>query len=164
MRVEDVITLLPRRSIAGIMSLEGPVLRRLADHGPGRFLIKHVSHGGLGRAGIRLARVAGLLQGRQPVELSLSVLRYFFESYLEVVRVIPEECVFLLNRCPYGWKEPSDRLLCDAVMQFERELVTGLGGSLVIEETIPQGAPKCRFRLSFPLPHGNHPLPFESNL
>jgi len=146
-RVEDLCALLPRGTISGIMNIEGPALRRWADNGPGRFVVKHVSHGGLGRAGIGLARIAGLLQGRQPVELSLSVLRYFFESYLEEIRETPEEAVFMLNRCPYGWKGEADMLLCDAVMQLERELVSGLGGVLVIEETIPRGAQKCRFRL-----------------
>ena len=146
-RIEDLCALLPRSTISGLMALEGPLLRRLANHGPGRFFVSHVSHGGLGRLGAGLARTARLLEGRSPVELALFVLWYFFEPFMEEVRVSDEEAVFFLNRCPYGWRTGEDAPLCDAVMQLERELVAGMGGTLIIEETIPEGAPKCRFTL-----------------
>ena len=146
-RVEDLCSLLPKQTLAGLMALEGPVLRKWADNGPGRFLLRHVTHGGLGRLSVGIARATGLLNGRRPVELSLSVLRYYFAPFLEEVHVTEEEAVFFLTRCPYGWCDGKDARLCDAVMQLERELVAGLGGELVIQETIPQGAPKCRFTL-----------------
>ena len=146
-RIEDLCSLLPRGTISGLMALEGPLLRRFANHTLGRFFIRRVSHGGLGRLGAGLARTARLLEGRSPVELALFVLWYFFEPFMEEVRVSDEEAVFFLNRCPYGWRTGEDAPLCDAVMQLERELVAGMGGTLIIEETIPEGAPKCRFTL-----------------
>lgn len=146
-RVEDLCSLLPRGTIAELMALEGPVLRKCADHGPGRFLIRNFTHGGVGRLSVGIARKTGLLKGRRPVELALSVLRYFFEPFLEEVLVTEEAAVFFLNQCPYGWRVRGDERLCNAVMQLERELVSGIGGELVIEETIPQGATKCRFTI-----------------
>ena len=146
-RIEDLCTRVPRGTLTGIMALEGPLLRRLADHPPGRFLVRHVTHGGLGRVAIRAARAAGLLRGRNPIDLALFVLRHFFADLLEEERVTGEDAAFFLVRCPYGWRTPADAPLCDAVMQLERELVAGMGASLVIEETIPAGAPKCRFTL-----------------
>ena len=145
--IEEICSLWPKRTISTLMALEGPVLRRVADNRPGLFLVRRVSHGGLGRSSIRLARAAGLLEGRSPVELSMSVLRYFFEPFLEEVRVSESVALFFLTRCPYGWREGGDARLCDAVMELERELVAGLGGTLIIEETIPEGASKCRFLL-----------------
>jgi len=129
------------------MALEGPLLKRFANHRPGRFFIRRFSHGGLGRIGVRLARAARLLEGRGTVELALFVLWYFFEPFMEELTVTEEEAIFFLNRCPYGWRTGKDAALCDAVMQLERELVAGIGGTLIIEETIPEGAPKCRFKL-----------------
>jgi hypothetical protein len=147
LKVEDLCTTLPRGTIAGLMAIEGPVLKRLANHRIGYFMIRNFTHGGLARMGVRFARLAHLLQGCDPVELSLFVLRYFFEPFLEEVTVTDEEAVFFLTRCPYGWSTGDHVLLCDAVMQLERELVAGIGASLLIHETIPEGAPKCRFTL-----------------
>ena len=146
--VEYLCSLMPRGIIAGIMAVEGPLLKVLADHRPGRFMIRRFTHGGLGRVCVRIARAGRLIEGRGPVELSMSVLRYFFEPFLEEVKVSEEEAVFYLKRCPYGWCTSEDAPLCDAVMELERELVAGIRGTLIIEETIPQGAPKCRFRLA----------------
>lgn len=148
LRAENIFSLFPPETISGILAVEGPILRRLADHRAGYWAIRRFTHGGLGRLGIRLARVTGLLDGRRPVELSLSLLRYFFAPYLEEERVEPQEAVFYLNRCPYGWRSGEDAALCDAVMELERQLATGIGATLIIEETIPRGAPKCRFRLT----------------
>ncbi len=146
-RIEDLCTRVPRGTLTRIMALEGPLLRRLADHRPGRFLVRHVTHGGLGRVAIRTARAAGLLEGRNPIEVALFVLRHFFADFLEEERVTGEEAAFFLVRCPYGWRTPADAPLCDAVMHLERELVAGMGALLVIEETIPTGARRCRFTL-----------------
>lgn len=145
--IEDLCTRLPRGTIARIMAAEGPVLKKCADHRIGYFIIRNVTHGGLARAGIRLARLAHLLEGRNPVEVSLFVLRYFFEPFLEEATVTDEEAHFFLTRCPYGWSTRDHLALCDAVMQLERDLVSGIGASLVIHETIPEGAPKCRFTI-----------------
>jgi hypothetical protein len=145
MTIEDLCSLLPRNAIARLMALQGPLLRLLADHPPGRLAIRHLTHGGLGRISARLAQAAGLLEGRNPVELAMNVMRYYFEPFLEEEQVDAEQARFFLTSCPYGWRTADDTALCDAVMQFERELVAGLGGTLIIEETIPGGAPKCRF-------------------
>ncbi len=101
------------------MALEGPILRRWANNRIGRQLIKRVTHGGLGKVGVKLGRMSRLLDGRKPVELSMSILRYFFAPYLEEVRVDDDEAVFFLKRCPYGWHGDGDAPLCDAVMQLD---------------------------------------------
>ncbi len=145
--VEDFCALLPRNTIAHLMVLQGPIFRKIADHPPGRFLIRHVTHGGLGRVGILLARKARLLKKRNPIELTMNVLHYYFEPYMEEVEVGEDKAVFHLKSCPYGWQSPDDAPLCDAVMEFERQLADGLGIDFQIQETIPQGAPKCRFLL-----------------
>ncbi len=135
------------------MFLEGPILRLVADHRTGHFFLRHFSHGGLGQVLLSVARSLGLLKDRRPVELSLSVMRYFFEPFLEVEKEHREEAVIHLRSCPYGFGGKGDILLCDAVMQLERNLVDGIGGTLFIEETIPEGAPKCRFTIKAkPLP------------
>ncbi len=146
-QVEYICTRFPRGTLSGIMAMEGPFLRRVANHRVGRLVVRHLTHGGLGRVAIRAARLTGLLEGRNPIELALFVLRYFFAGFLEEETVTDQEAVFYLSRCPYGWRTASDAPLCDAVMQLERELVAGMGASLTIEETIPGGAPKCRFTL-----------------
>ncbi len=147
LRVERLFPLLPSDSIAGLMSLQGPALRRWANNRPGRYLIRNLTHGGLGRLSVKLGRSAGLLQRRRPVELAMAILRYYFAPYLEETEIGDDEAVFYLKRCPYGWRSGEDIPLCDAVMQLEREMVAGIGGHLIIEETIPSGAAKCRFRL-----------------
>jgi hypothetical protein len=81
----------PKSGIARLMAFEWPVLRRWANNGPGWFLIRRCSHGGFGRASIRIAKGSGLLKGRHPVEMSLSVLRYYFEPFLEEGKVTGEE-------------------------------------------------------------------------
>ena len=53
----------------------------------------------------------------------------------------------VIERMRAAWRDGEDAKLCDAVMQLERELAKGLGATLVIEETIPEGAPRCRFSL-----------------
>lgn len=146
-KVEDLCSLLPRSAIVRLMEAEGPALRTAANHKLGHLVLRRVTHGGFGRLGAWAARAAGLIEGRRPVELSLSVLRYFFEPLLEVAKVTEMEASFYLSRCPYGWRDAGDLPLCDAVMELERELVHGIGGRLVIEERIPAGARKCRFAL-----------------
>ena len=147
MRADDIIRLLPKRTISAIMQIEGPLLRRVANHSLGLSLIRNVTHGGLGRLAIGVARKTRLLEGLNPIKLSMWLLRHYFEPYLEEESVTDDEAVFYLKTCPYGWRDGEDAKLCDAVMQLERELAKGLGATLVIEETIPEGAPRCRFSL-----------------
>lgn len=144
-QVENFYRLLPRGSIYYCMALGGPVLKKIANHGPGHFFIRNVSHGALGRILAGSGRVTGLLKGRNSVGLTISTLRYFFKPVFEVEKVNKDEIIFFLTRCPYGFHTKEDALLCDAVMQFERNLVHGIGGTLIIEETIPKGASKCKF-------------------
>ena len=147
MRTDDIIRLLPRSTISAIMQIEGPLLRRVANHSLGLFLIRKVTHGGLGRLAIGAANRTRLLEGLNPIRLSMGLLRHYFDPYLEEETVTEEEAVFYLKTCPYGWRDGKDAKLCDAVMQLERELAKGIGATLVIEETIPEGAPRCRFTL-----------------
>lgn len=146
--IEDIYRRFPRGTLDRIMKIEGPVLKAIADNRTGRFIVRKVTHGGLGRVGIQFARMTGLLEGRAPIALAMGMLRYFFEPILEEVSADESKAVFALTSCPYGWSPEGDEAICDAVMDLERELVSGMGATLVIEERIPQGAPKCRFTLS----------------
>lgn len=47
--------------------------------------------------------------------------------------------------CPYGFKAPNERGVCDAVMDLDRTYTRLLGGELEILERIPDGAPCCRY-------------------
>ncbi len=139
--------MLPRGTIAKVMAFQGPVLKRCADHKMGYWVIRNITHGGVARFTLRAARRIGLLKGLSPIETVVFVMRYFFETHLELRALTDTEVHFCLLRCPYGWKGEGDVNLCDAVMQFERELAKGIGTMLVIEERIPDGAPACRFRV-----------------
>lgn len=146
MGADQIIKLLPRNTIAAIMQVEGPLLRRFANNTLGLSVIRNVTHGGLGRLSIGIAQRTGMLRGVKPIKLAMALLRHYFAPYLEEESVTDDEAKFFLKTCPYGWSE-GDGELCDAVMQLERELATGIGATLVIEDTIPRGAAKCRFVL-----------------
>ena len=129
------------------MIVEGPFLRTIANNPIGQLIARRITHGGLGRLGVTIGRKTGLLTRSRPIELAMFIMRRFFEPYLTEVHEREEDAVFFLSRCPYGFHLPSHVSICDAVMQFERELVSGIGAELVIEQTLPQGFSRCRFRL-----------------
>ena len=55
---------------------------------------------------------------------------------------------FEMNACPYGYCTKEDRGVCDAAMDVDRTYVRLLGGEMEILERIPDGAEKCRCRVS----------------
>ncbi len=58
----------------------------------------------------------------------------------------PEDGQFVLELpyCPYGFTGPEHARPCDTAMDMDRILMRRLGAELIIEETIPEGASRCR--------------------
>lgn len=46
--------------------------------------------------------------------------------------------------CPYGYREPEDRGVCDAVMDMDRTMFRHCGYELVVDESMPEGGPYCK--------------------
>jgi len=65
----------------------------------------------------------------------------------EVVHQDDEKFEFVLPRCPYGFCRPEHLGVCDAAMDMDRIMFGLAGGKLVIEASIPGGAPECRINL-----------------
>ena len=54
---------------------------------------------------------------------------------------------FHVRQVPLRFEDKGHAGLCRAAMTFEEEVVRRLGGRLLIERRIPEGAPKCAFRV-----------------
>lgn len=58
--------------------------------------------------------------------------------------------IMTVDSCPYGFERADEEGICDACMDLDRAYVQSMGARFEIEERIPDGAHKCRFRISFP--------------
>ncbi|MDD5222356.1 MAG: hypothetical protein PHE84_00065 [bacterium] len=104
---------------------------------------------GLSRNTARMAfynPVAGLKKRDSLPEIKEDVLRMckLMEVPMTISKESPDQVEFLVAACPYGYNRKDQMGVCDAVMDLDRTMVKLCGGSMVIEECIPGGAPKCR--------------------
>ena len=56
----------------------------------------------------------------------------------------PDQFEFFVLECPYGFHRPDQQGVCDAAMDLDRTMFRLCGAELIVKETIPAGAPKCR--------------------
>jgi hypothetical protein len=56
---------------------------------------------------------------------------------------------FYVNGCPYGYKRPDQAKACDAAMEMDRKLFNLLGAELIVLESAPEGAQKCRMLMKW---------------
>ena len=61
----------------------------------------------------------------------------------------PDSFEFYVNGCPYGFKRPEQATACDAAMEMDRTLFNLLGAELIILESAPEGAQKCRMLMKW---------------
>ena len=147
--LDRLFRLLPDGALAAAERVYGALLLRVADHGPGRFLVA-AGHRLLARGLGRVAGVTGLSGELPPVELAHRTMKKFFLPILDEpeARPSPEDTswTFSFKACPYGLAGGgADRDMCHAIMNLEEELMRQVGGELVIEQRIAEGAPMCRF-------------------
>jgi len=106
-----------------------------------------VAHGFVGKRVARRMKQLGLDEDRGAVEISSEFIHRFFGDITEEENESPVEWTFEFSECPYGFREGRHSMMCRAAMKFEERVVEGLGGRLIIEERIPDGAARCRFRV-----------------
>jgi len=58
-----------------------------------------------------------------------------------------DEFILELPYCPYGFVDASQEKACDTAMDMDRFMLKLCGAELTVQETILQGAPKCRMRV-----------------
>ena len=82
-----------------------------------------------------------------PVRIVASWMRFpsLLRVACEVEEANDERVVLLWPECPIGYSRPDQAPLCRAVMEIDRMTVERMGGEMTIEETVLEGAPKCRF-------------------
>ncbi len=51
---------------------------------------------------------------------------------------------FFVDPCPYGYHREDQQGVCDAAMDMDRAMFEKIGAELIIKETIPCGAKKCK--------------------
>jgi hypothetical protein len=124
----------------------GRVMMSIENTAPGRALIESMHHAA-GRASAALVKAAKLDEGAPATEIGREFVEKFFSEITSVVSEKDGEFEFTFESCPYGFSGADQSELCRAAMNFEEQFIENLGGSLVIEERIPDGAPKCRFRV-----------------
>ncbi|MBW2315148.1 MAG: hypothetical protein JRH10_13225 [Deltaproteobacteria bacterium] len=55
-----------------------------------------------------------------------------------------DEFILDLPYCPYGFSGPEHQDACDTAMDMDRIMLRRCGAELTIQETIPEGATRCR--------------------
>ncbi len=63
---------------------------------------------------------------------------------LDVTREDADSFEFQVSSCPYGFRRPEEKKVCDACMDLDRTYVKLLGAELEVLESIPGGANCCR--------------------
>lgn len=81
---------------------------------------------------------------REDLERLLGMIDVDFE----VVYQDESRFEFILPICPYGFARREHEGVCEAAMDMDRVMFGLCGGGLVIEESIPTGAPACRISIS----------------
>ena len=61
----------------------------------------------------------------------------------------PDSFEFYVGSCPYGFRRPDQEKACDAAMEMDRVLFKLIGADLIIQETAPRGASKCRMTMKW---------------
>ncbi len=93
--------------------------------------------------------IMGLRQvpGGDPVEIVSRWMRFpaLMCTPCEVAEASGERVVLLWPECPVGYGGARQAALCRAVMEIDRKTVERMGGEMTIAETMPEGAPCCKY-------------------
>lgn len=137
--IDRLIELLPDGLLMRVERAYGLVLKRTADHRLGYAAIQ-AAHRVLGRAIGATVKAPGVT----PVAVAKQTMEKFFLPILQPAGADDRDYTFEFGACPYGL-EAGSKDLCHAIMSLEEEIVGTIGGELVIESRIAEGAPTCRF-------------------
>jgi len=90
----------------------------------------------------------GSTMGRSgSIEETLAMMRASGEEFgfpFEFSEIEGDEFTLELPRCPYGFTSPNQQRPCDTAMDMDRFMLKLCGARLTVEETIPQGASRCK--------------------
>lgn len=145
-KMSDLYEKTPRNAVMDAMGAYGKILMSVGNNDMGRQLVE-LMHRGIGKTIGGITKLTDAAESRETVEVVKEFMEYFFYSIIAVEEESTEELVVTMSECPYGYcgEEHSD--LCRATMNLEQEMIDQLGGELIIEESIAEGANKCRFRI-----------------
>jgi len=141
--IDRLLDLLPDPILMRVERAYGATLARLADHRAGHRGVE-AAHRLLGKAIGVIARSPAVAGGRGPEQVARRTMEKFFLPILEPLPAAAGGYAFEFTRCPYGLG-PGTGALCHAIMNLEEEIVRSMGGELIIEARIAEGAPRCRF-------------------
>lgn len=93
--------------------------------------------------------------GGDPVEIVTRWMKFpaLMCTPCEVAEANGERVVLIWPECPVGYRGAEKASLCRAVMEIDRKTVERMGGEMTITETVPEGAPCCRYVFT---PGGGH--------
>lgn len=89
----------------------------------------------------------GDVRGDKPIEETRQQIKDAGEKMnfpFEFSEVQGDEFKLELPHCPYGFSSPDHRRPCDTAMDMDRMLFSRCGVELIITDTLPKGADKCR--------------------
>ncbi len=144
-KLTNVIEKLPQGAMMSVMALGGEAMKHVANSEKGWVMIEKMQ-GGLGKTIAATAKAARVDEGRPAVEILKEIIEYFFAEVAEPVSDSADEYLVEFTRCPYGFVE-GDSGLCHSAMAFEERSAESLGGRMIIEARLADGAPRCRFRI-----------------
>jgi hypothetical protein len=81
------------------------------------------------------------------IEDTLKMMRASGEEFgfpFEFSAINGDEFTLKLPHCPYGFCSAADQKPCDTAMDMDRFMLKLCGAKLTVQETIPQGAQRCK--------------------
>lgn len=145
-KLENIYNVIPSEMLMKVMPMYGSLLNMAGSSEMGQKVIETV-HRMAGKTGAGLAKITGVTENRDAVELTREFLDKFFADITEY-EDDDNELVFSFSECPYGFCSDEQGELCRATMNLEEEAIAQLGGELYIEERIAEGAERCKFRVT----------------
>lgn len=145
-KMSDLYEKMPQNAVMDAMGAYGKMLMSVGNNDMGRQVVE-LMHRGVGKTIGAITKLTDASESRDAVEVAKEFMEYFFYSIMDVEQESAEELVVTMSECPYGYCDNEHSDLCRATMNLEEEMIDQLGGELVIEESIAEGASKCRFRI-----------------
>ncbi len=112
----------------------GPKLVRYYNRGLGKFIFLAPGSGAE-----RQESIEGVKQNLIDMSKMMKLPIYMSDN-----DVGPDCFEFFVDPCPYGYHREDQQGVCDAAMDMDRTMFKNIGAELIIKESIPEGAPKCR--------------------
>jgi len=67
---------------------------------------------------------------------------------LETIQHDEDRLEIIITACPYGFCRPDQQGVCDAAMDMDRAMFGYAGYEVIIDKSIPRGAPACLVSIS----------------